>query len=483
MPDNHTPTTPNGQLPDAALYVALNEQVEDARAAGDRDKVERLLAQLTPEQVDAAKDAKPEPVGIPPDTIDTVMEHRGDCFAGYGDTFLIAHRGLWTEYTGKAMTPAIVAELIHQSAVAADMGLTAMEPSSSNVKAVADGVRRRIVNGTLPTFLPADMDTAPVIPFLDGTHLHLDRGRRAVCECDTKHLRIINHGWQIPAPDFGLLSKLPAVCQQFGVAFLDAIARHLGEPSKEADILVSAISNAGKSTLCKLLADALPGAIVALEAASVLTGPKRRFAAHTLPLTKARIVIFDECGKVDDWSDTIYEVTAWNLPIERKGIDTAFIPRIGNAVFVGDTLPAFDASQQGANNRIGHIAQLDTIAPIGKDDYRLWNTDTEIARLRAYMLDRAMAAWARRDDAIPYWRNADRATCIEDMTPPDVAHLRALFADGGYVPSESIRNALLGAGYDIPQARAFGALVRRCWPAAVQTDTRTGKGWRLPVAL
>ena len=414
-----------------------------------------------------------------PDTVATVMEHRGHCFAGYSDTFLMAYRGQWTPYTGKPMANAILAELVRQSDIAAENGKANSEPSNSGVKAVADGVRRRVVNGELPTFLPAMMDLAPVVPFLDG-HLHLDRGRRETCRCDTTGLRIINHRWQIPAPDWTLLDRAPAVVNHFGHGFFDAIARHLGEPSKEADMLVSAVSNAGKSTACELLADALPGAIVTVEAASVLTAAKRRFSAHTIPLTRSRIVLFDECGKVDDWTGTIYELTARTLPIERKGVDTAMLPRIGNAVFVGDALPALDASQQGAANRIGHISQLDGISPIGRETYRLWNSDAEIARLRTYMLDRAIDAWERRDLEIPYWRNPEHGAIVENMTPPEIVHLRTLFADGGRVPTDAIRNALTGAGFDVPADRALGAFVRKVWPGVVKDDTRIGKGWRLP---
>ena len=196
------------------------------------------------------------------------------------------------------MSNAILAELVHQSYIVGETAQAGTEPSSSSVRAVADGVRRRIVNKTLPTFLPDMMDRAPVVPFMDGSHVHLDQGQRQTCRCDTKALKIINHGWQIPPPDFDLLNRQPAVCDHFGVAFLDAIARHLCGPSKEADCMVSAVSDAGKSTLCSALSSAMPGAIVATEAASVLTGAKKRFSVHTLPLTRARIVLFDECGKV-----------------------------------------------------------------------------------------------------------------------------------------------------------------------------------------
>ena len=185
-------------------------------------------------------------------------------------------------------------------------------------------------------------------------------------------------------------------------------------------------------------------------------------------------------GQTEDWENTIFELTAQHLPIENKGIDTRLVRRTGNPVFVGDQLPQIDGTQQGAQNRLGHIARLDDLQPIDFSTYQHWTSDTEIARLRAYMVDRALDAWDRRHAIAPYWRNVDAGELMAELIPPDIAHLREIFMDGGYATSDAIRNALTAAGYEVPAPRAWGAFIQRCFPGVAKDDRSTAKGWQLP---
>ena len=328
-----------------------------------------------------------------------------------------------------------------------------------------------------------DVDLYPIIPFDGGGHLHLDGGARETCDCDITDWLLLDHGWEIPAPDWTLIdADPPAVLCQFPQTFFEAIARHLWGTSKDADFLASPTSNAGKSTLASALSAALPGAVAVKQAPAVLTAQRRKFSAHVAPLEHSRIVLYDECGKVDDWTGVIFELTPADLDIEHKGMDTVTRRRFGNAVFLGDAPPALDSSIQGVEERIGYTADL-TLPAIDAETRRLWLSETEIARLRAWMLDFALdATQAARDRN--YHRNADRVTTLDAMRPADVDFMRDTFRPGSSYTNEVLRDKLTGAGFDAPNNKRWQPFILRCWPKATKASVKAGdsskRGWYIP---
>ena len=413
-----------------------------------------------------------------PTHTDTLLTHCAAGIRAYADTLLIADGGLWTVYDRKRRAQAALNNLCRKADAAAGIepeNLRRAQLDDLEVALLSAAMRGEIVKVS-----DADVDRHPIIPFADGTHLHLDAGERSVCRCDLRPLLMLNHGWEIPAPDWDLLDLPPAMFGHFPQEFFAAIARHFWDTSKDADFLACPTSNAGKSTVAAALAKALPGAIRVKQAHSTLTPQRRKFSAHVLPLIDARISIFDEVGKVDgeQWTATLFELTPAELDIEQKGLDTVTRPRFGNAVFMGECPPHFDASVQGVDARIGYTADL-LLTPIDSATRRDWLSASEIARLRAWMLDFALDATQQRRDA-GYYRTVDRSEIVAGLLPDGVAAMRERFAGNGgkWISNKSLADAMSAEGLDVPNGNAFKKFVKQCWPHAEPSRQADGRGWR-----
>lgn len=413
-----------------------------------------------------------------PSPTDTLLAHCGDSLRAYADTLLIADGGLWTVYDRSRRAQAVLNNLCRQSDTAAGI-----EPENLR-RAQLDDLEIALLSAAMRREIDAirgdDVDRWPVIPFNDGTHLHLDGGERRTCKCDVRPGLLLNHGWDIPPPDWDLLELAPMVFGQFPQAFFEAIARHLWGTSKDVDFLACPTADAGKSTMASALARALPGAVVVRQAHSTLTAQRRKFSAHLIPLVDAKICAFDEVGKVDpeQWTQILFEVSPADLTVELKGVDAVDRPRFGNAVFIGECPPAFDASVQGVDARIGYTADL-LLPPIDGETRRLWLSDTEIARLRAWILAFALDATQDARDR-GYHRTIDRADIVRGMLPDGVQAMRDRFVGNGgkWISNKSLTDAMNAEGLDIPSGKAFAAFVRRCWPHAESSKQADGRGWR-----
>ena len=396
----------------------------------------------------------------------------------YSDTLLLANNGLWTLYDGSRRSQSVLNN-VSRKAIFAGNDLY-KDLKRHDLADLEVGLLSAMLRGEIPKVAPDGVDSHPVIPFNDGSHLHLDRGQRENCRCDLRPLLLLDHGWDIPAPDWDLLDLPPMMFGQFPQAFFEAIARHLWGTSKDADFLACPISNAGKSTMASALAHCLPGAVVVKQAHTTLTAQRRKFSAHTSPLTNAKIVIYDECGKVaaDAWTETLFELTPPELDIEHKGVDVVSRPRFGNAVMMGECPPAVDASVQGVESRIGYTADV-LLTPIDGNTRREWLSATEISRLRTWMLSFALDATLERRDA-EYHKTVDRSEIIAGLLPEGVAALRLRFEGNGgkWLSNKALTDAMEAEGIDVPAHKAFGKFVRSCWPYAEASKQADGRGYR-----
>ena len=409
---------------------------------------------------------------------DALLAHCHASIRAYSDTLLLADGGLWTVYDRSRRAQAVLNNLCRKADTAADIepgNLRRAQLDDLEVALLSAAMRGEVVKVS-----GDDLDRHAIIPFDDGSHLHLDHGARAVCRCDLRPFLMLNHGWEIPAPDWDLLDAPPLVFGQFPQDFFAAIARHYWGTSKDADFLACPTSDAGKSTVAAALAKSLPGSVAVKQAHSTLTEQRRKFSAHVKPLIDARIVVFDEVGKVDGdkWTAMLFELTPAELDIELKGLDTVTRPRFGNAVLIGECPPQFDPSVQGVAARIGYTADL-LLTPIDGATRRDWLSDTEIARLRAWMLDFALDAGQERRDA-GYHRTIDRAEIIAGLLPDGVSAMRERFAgnSGKWISNKSLADAMSAEGLDVPNGNAFKKFVKQCWPHAEPSRQADGRGWR-----
>ena len=416
------------------------------------------------------------PAGL--SAFEAIIAHACNRIVAYSGTHLLCASGLWTVYDGERAARAALNNLVRTAAIASGDDAPA-NLSYSRLRDLDIALLSAAQRGDISSVAGNAVDRHPVIPFNDGSHLHLDQGRD-ICRCDLAPLLLLNHGWNVPPPNWELLESPPAVLDRFPQDFFEAIARHLWGTSKDADFLASSTSSAGKSTVAKALELCLPGAIVVKQAHTTLTDNRLKFSAHVKPLVDARIVIYDEVGKVnpDKWTSILFEVSPPDLDIELKGADTVTRPRFGNAVFVGECPPAVDASVQGVDTRLGYTADL-ALSPIDAATRRHWLSDPEIARLRAWMLDFALSATQERRDA-GYHLTTDRSVLVDGLVPEPVRYLRERFAGNGgdWLANKAITSALTDAGHEVPKGKGFSQFVKQCWPNAVDSRQADGRGWR-----
>ena len=407
---------------------------------------------------------------------DALVDHASGNLASYSDTLLLCHRGLWIPYQPRLKPRAVLLNIIIKAVEGVGMpppkvGRSALDDLEPNLMAAA--MRERIQK------IPVNaVDLHPVIPFTSG-HLHLDRGIRETCHCDISGLHMLDHGWEIPPPDWSLLDDLPEIVNHIPHTWFEATSRHMWGPSKDVDIFACPVSGAGKSTTSEAMAMALPGAIAVKQAHTASTNQRRKFSEHVKDLVHSRIVIFDEAGKAepDVWTSMIFEITPTMVDVELKGQDNIARRRFGNACFMGDVPPKLDASVQGVYERVGFCWE-GQLNPVDRQTRARWLSDDEIAKLRVYFLDCALNATPERQQA-NFHRNDDRHIMLDSMEPDDVKHVRELLHGQEWVSNETIKKALTDGGFKVPPDRQYGGFVIRSFPEATRSQHGPTKGWLL----
>ena len=414
----------------------------------------------------------------PESTIDWLVRTCGDKLAGYGDTFLVCGKdGLWIPYADKRYPRAALAELMKRQS---DREGTVFEDySPAQMRKLDHAISTRILASEIQTFKLHDVDRQPIIPFGDGTHRHLVGDYPLHCRCDLASYRLLDRGWDITPPSGDSTDELPAVCEQFPQIVLSTLARYLLGPQKECDIIVCPTSDVGKSSLVAALTLALPGLISEGNGSALLDRARTRFSSHTRPLAESRVVVLDECGRIADWGNALYDMTADELVIEDKGINVRKESRYGTPVFIGDKLPELDPGEQGVTQRIGRINYLPEIRPIDTATRAKWLSPNEIDRLRGWLIRWAMESAGYRYKPSHYWDTPDRTEMLNGMMPINIRIMREHFDNQGgeFLTNGEIITALKDNGLQPPVGKGLAKFVKQCWPHAKEQRKAKERGW------
>ena len=411
---------------------------------------------------------------------DWIVARRPHRLAGVGGTFAVCDKnGLWTLYYDRdRTTKAPLGALLRSEAAAAD--LDGPKITAGFYSELAEGIHVAIHEGRLQNFDPDLMFAAPIIPFEDGSHTHCDVERCNTCRCDISKFAVLNFGWRIPPPKFDLCDQLPAITEQFPEAFFKATARLLCGPEKVQDMLKCSTSDAGKTSMIRALALALPGACGSVDATTYLDPRRSRFTPAAAAFAKHRIVLFDEAGRLDAaLTAHLFNQSGPTITIEKKGVDLRQVPRIGTGVYVGHVYPAVDTNGQGVRQRVGFLWNLDHLGPISRETALLWESKVEIERLRAWMIRWAKESWEHRNEKS--WLTPERDELLGYLVPPPVLLLHQKYKahDGSWVPTNQLAALLGDAGLPVPEGKGWSTLIRQAFPKAHprQSGEARDRGW------
>ena len=385
--------------------------------------------------------------------------------------------GLWMRYSKEPYFAGLITEFVQEARTAhnKDAGKRISAQSANSVTIQLHGLAE--YGEFEQVDLTSHFDTSPIIPFTDGSHIHLDQGREQTCRCILDGTPMIDHGWTVPPPDFSLLeAEKPAIMFYFGDDIFKNAGRRLAGPNKTVDMIISSASDAGKSSLGMVLQLSLPGAIRFLDS-STLSKDKSNFSAHVIHLTESRITIFDEVSRADfDWGATMFEITADIPEVNPKHLQAERRRVIGTAMLIAPTQPEINSAQQGIENRLGAIfkPQL-TDHAVSSEERALWLSPAETAKTRAWLLHYAVAGYPYRNKNELYGNKNARQDVIDQAIPEIVELARealdSLNPEYGY-QLEEIKDRLAKAGIqDVPTGnKEFRDLMNACYP---KSETRS----------
>ena len=421
----------------------------------------------------------------PPEDTDLLCEHYADRILKVNHSIAIKKpNGLWVRYSKEPYFIGLVTKFIDEARKAYRKKKPDKRSTVSTANNVIAQLHGEAEYGTFEQVdLTSHFDTAPLIPFTDGTHIHLDQGRDEICTCPLDGLDMIDHGWSVMPPDFSLLQEpKPDIMQYFGDDIFRNVGRRLAGPNKGIDLLISSASQAGKSSLGLVLQFALPGVIIFLNS-STLNKETSTYSAHVIHLTESRITIFDEVSRADfDWTKIMFEITADIPEVNPKHLQPERRRLIGTAMLIAPATPEINSAEQGIENRIGAVFKP-PLADNGIDSERrtLWTDKKERAKLRAWLIHYAVEEYPYRNENSRYGDQHARTSVIDQATPEQVALARQelddLYPESGYL-LEDIKARLVKAGIEnLPiDDKGYGQFLRQCYPPAESVRRRWAKG-------
>ena len=416
------------------------------------------------------------------DYVDLVMEHYPNRVASIGDDIALrTDAGLWRIYDhGNRRDRGLLTRLIRTARLAAgDIG---KRVGDSTINNIVNDLHDHAAGRDLPILHRTHLCRTPIVPFTDGTHLHLDYGRPETCACSLDEHPWLDFGWQIPPPDWSLFDHdRPDLLDQFDEGIITQIAERLHGPDKRADFLSSRATNGGKSSCTAACAACLPGIIDRIEA-SELNKDNIHFSVHSAPLAHCRILFLDEFTKNEmDVTPMLYGLTDDTVNINEKHAQQIHQPRLGTAIFVGDDEPTYNSVAQGVPTRIGLVWRPD-IKPLSVDLARreLWLSDHQLATLRAWLL--GLALQGRRNPDV-YNNNENRRRSMQQSVPQAILKAREAFEDWdpavGYT-YDAIRQALSNSqAIDaLANDNQVVRMISEAWPDAQKRQCRQPDGKR-----
>ena len=335
----------------------------------------------------------------------------------------------------------------------------------------------------------------PVIMGVDGQdgYAAVDmRNNGALVEGEhLRKLMIRDSGFKIPFPDWeaeleddGMMAYL--IEEHYGEELIQRLSLALIGPGKFIDTLVASQSNWGKDTLFDILAVAMPGTCMRVDARKALSSQGDKFSVVTAALASYYWVMMNEIDKVPDSIPVgqLNTMTAETVTVERKFENAHTELRIGSGWLVGADFPNFDTSGQGLPERMRWVFRTDstdTLSPSDRMEAR-----EQAGQLRNYLFQHAVRIW--NEQGINYGLHEDECECgqcaasrsmFERGKNVDLMILREMFVrdDNGTVSNEDIKEHLPDP--DIYKTTALKALVQQAFPGII--PKRIGKngdrGW------
>ena len=416
-----------------------------------------------------------------PEDTDLLCEHYADRILKVNHNIAIKKpNGLWVRYAKEPHFIGLVTKFVDEARKAHRKKQTAKRISVSTANNVIAQLHGEAEYGTFEQVdLTSHFDTAPLVPFTDGTHIHLDQGQDETCTCPLDGLDMIDHGWSVQPPDFSLLQEpKPDIMKHFGDDIFRNVGRRLAGPNKGIDLLISSASQAGKSSLGLALQFALPGVIRFLDS-STLNADTSTYSAHVIQLTESRLTVFDEVSRADfNWTKIMFEITADIPQVNPKHLQPERRRLIGTAMLIAPATPEINSAEQGIENRIGAVfkpALVDN--SIDSERRNLWMDKKETAKLRAWLIHYAVEEYPYRNEKDRYGDQHARNAVIDQSTPEQVELARQeldhLYPESGYL-LEDIKGRLVKACIEnLPvDDKSFGQFLRQCYPPAESVNRR-----------
>ena len=411
--------------------------------------------------------------------VQCVVRYQADNIRIVGDDLALRTPGnLWVIYSNASRRcRRLLARIIRTARAAHSPEAATSDTSEAVINSLVNQLHDHGFDGDFQRILRQRFDLAPIIPFNDGSHLHLANREERTCRCDLQDTPMLDWGWDVPPPDWNI-EKTPDIVKHFGTDVMHELAQRLWPPDKTCDFLINPHSNSGKSTLTTALAQMAPGLIYRMDA-SYLRVDRMAFSAHLNPLTSSRIAFYDEAARAGvKWTDVLYAMTDDDIDLNLKHRNETRLRRIGTPIFLGADQPNIDSTSQG--NRVGAVWFPHTEADsVDADRRKLWLSEQEIDRLRVWMLRCALLGPRDNNNLADM---AARERFVEDAVPESViaaqdalAHLKPAEA----YTLDRIKGILEAAAVEIgTRDRDLGQLIRAAYPKAVNKPIREAGGKR-----
>ena len=326
-------------------------------------------------------------------------------------------------------------------------------PTDRHIVEVAKQLNGRLINGTdhdkVRRINPESLDRYdehPCIPTLDGRALDLTTNKYIKPE-ELGELLFTYKGWNIETshtdegPAVALVEKVFGDGGRFeGV--LDRIASYLCGISKTIDVFKAETVNHGKTTLFDgVLREALPGMIERVTARETFTPRGEAFSQLKKLLTEKRIVMVDECHKIDleITSDMLNALTDKTIEVHEKYRPKIVKRRVATQVFVGNEWPPLRVEDIGVPERIGFAAEWKDHKPMPPSEYKLLLSNEAIHHVRYKLttaawrifcdVERLQDADLTPDDFTANSKFNVRSQMFRDLENPVIQNLREHFAD------------------------------------------------------
>ena len=410
-----------------------------------------------------------------------LVRHAADDFRYVGRNLALRTPGnLWLLYDHSDRDcRGLLSEAIRDARIAEGADPDACDPPDAALNSVINNLLGRARRGAFQTADVTDFDRTPLVPFTDGTHLHLDQRLPETCDCRLDQHPTFDHGWAVPPPDWDEQTQ-PDILTHFDPDILEEMAQRIWGPDKGCDFLLAPNPGSGKSSLSIVLSETFPGLCYRMDT-SEIKEHRLAFSVHTKPLASSRVVLYDEAARAGvKWTDVLYAMTDIDIDVNDKHQSEQRHRRIGTPVFLGPDQPDIDTSQQGVAPRIGAVWQHHADAQsVDGARLALWRSATERARLRAWMLEVALRGprdpnrisdQTARHDFILNGEDELTADVLDTLTPLDPAELYHL---------DQITAHLEAAGVALPKAKSGEVLqndlakaIRTAFPGATSRKRR-----------